>query len=230
MLFGASLGTAFIELGFEVRLIPPAHVKPYVRRNKNDAADAAAICEAVGRPNQRYVPVRSVNNQAQLMRHRTRELLVGQRTQLLNALRGHLVEVGVIAPQRTQNAYSLKRLLAHEADENGEIVVPECVRGALASLCRQIDALDEEIEAIDKQIATQVKADPTARRLTSIPGIGPITASAILATVQDANTFASGREFAAFLGLTPRQNSSGGKERLGSITKMGDRVTCASYW
>ncbi len=216
-------GRAFIELGFEVRLIPPAHVKPYVRRNKNDAADAAAICEAVGRPNQRYVPVRSVNNQAQLMRHRTRELLVGQRTQLLNALRGHLAEVGVIAPQGTQNAYSLKRLLAHEADENGEIVVPECVRGALASLCRQIDALDEAIEAIDKQIATQVKADPTARRLTSIPGIGPITASAILATVQDANTFASGREFAAFLGLTPRQNSSGGKERLGSITKMGDR-------
>ena len=103
------------------------------------------------------------------MRHRTRELLVGQRTQLLNALRGHLAEVGVIAPQGTQNAYSLKRLLAHEADENGEIVVPECVRGALASLCRQIDALDEEIEAIDKQIATQVKADPTARRLTSIP-------------------------------------------------------------
>ena len=103
------------------------------------------------------------------------------------------------------------------------MVVPDCVRGALASLCRQIDALDEAIKAIDKQIATQIKADPTARRLTSIPGIGPITASAILASVQDMNAFASGREFAAFLGLTPRQNSSGGKERLGRITKMGDR-------
>jgi transposase len=143
-------GRALIALGFEVRLIPPAHVKPYVRRNKNDAADAAAICEAVGRPNQRFVPVRSVDNQAQLMRHRTRELLVGQRTQLLNALRGHLAEVGVIAPQGAQNAYALKRLLAHEVDENGEIVVPDCVRAALASLGRQIDVLDEEIEAIDR--------------------------------------------------------------------------------
>jgi transposase len=216
-------GRALIVLGFEVRLIPPAHVKPYVRRNKNDAADAAAICEAVGRPNQRFVPVRSVGNQAQLMRHRTRELLVGQRTQLLNALRGHLAEVGVIAPQGTQNAYALKRLLADGADENGEIVVPDCVRVALVSLGRQIDALDEGIAAIDKQITAQVKADPTARRLTSIPGIGPITASAILSSVQDINTFTSAREFSAFLGLTPRQNSSGGKERLGRITKMGDR-------
>lgn len=216
-------GRALIGLGFEVRLIPPAHVKPYVRRNKNDAADAAAICEAVGRPGQRFVPVRSIDSQAQLMRHRTRELLVGQRTQLLNALRGHLAEMGVIAPQGKQNSYALKRLVFDGADENGEVVVLDCVRLALAPLGCQIDALDDAITAIDKQIATQTKTDPTARRLTSIPGIGPITASAILASVQDMNAFTSGREFAAFLGLTPRQNSSGGKERLGRITKMGDR-------
>ena len=199
------------------------HVKPYVRRNKNDAADAAAICEAVMRPGQRFVRVRSIDNQAQLMRHRVRELLVGQRTQLLNALRGHLAEIGVVAPQGPQHAYGLAELLEQGADENGEVVVPDNVRAALAPLGKQVDALDEAITAIDKELAAQVKADPAARRLMSIPGVGPIIASAILASVQDIDAFASGREFSAFLGLTPRQNSSGGKERLGSITKMGDR-------
>lgn len=216
-------GRALVELGFDVRLIPPAHVKPYVRRNKNDAADAAAICEAAGRPGQRFVRVRSVDNQAPLMRHRVREMLVGQRTQLLNALRGHLAEIGVVAAQGQQHAYELGELLAEGADANGEIIVPDSVRVALAPLGKQIGALDEEIAAIDKQLATQVKADPTARRLMSIPGVGPIIASAILASVQNIDEFASGREFSAFLGLTPRQNSSGGKERLGSITKMGNR-------
>jgi len=216
-------GRALIGLGFDVRLIPPAHVKPYVRRNKNDAADAAAICEAAGRPGQRFVRVRSIDNQAQLMRHRTRELLVGQRTQLLNALRGNLAEIGVIAPQGPQHAFALRSLLADGADENGEVVLPDVVRSALAALGNQIDALDEEITRIDKELSAQVKADPTARRLMSIPGIGPIIASAILASVQDIHAFASAREFSAFLGLTPRQNSSGGKERLAGITKMGDR-------
>src|SRR5271157_1846864 len=176
-----------MALGFEVRLIPPAHVKPYVRRNKNDAADAAAICEAAMRPGQRFVPVRSIDNQAELMRHRARELLAGQRTSLLNALRGHLAEIGVVAAQGVQHAYALKRLAADGFDDNGEIVVPDCVRVALRPL------------------------------------VGPVTASAIVATIQDAGVFASGREFAAFLGLTPRQNSTGGKTRLGRITKMGDR-------
>ena len=216
-------GRALIELGHEVRLLPPAHVKPYVRRNKNDAVDAAAICEAAGRPGQRFVPVRSIDNQAELMRHRTRELLAGQRTALLNALRGHLAEIGLVAPQGASHAYGLKRMVADGFNENGEIVVPDCVRGALRSLVGQIDALDEAIGAIDRELAASVKADETAKRLMTIPGVGPVTASAIVATVQDASAFASGREFAAFLGLTPRQNSTGGKTRLGRITKMGDR-------
>jgi transposase len=214
---------SLIELGFSVKLIPPAYVKPYVRRNKNDAVDAAAICEAVGRPSMRFVPVRSVENQAELMRHRTRELLAGNRTRMLNALRGHLAEIGVVAAQGAQHAYALERLLTDGHDENGEIVVPDCVCKALAPLVRQIDAIDAEIAAIDEEIKTLVKADETARRLMTIPGVGPITASAIVATVRETSAFASGREFAAFLGLTPRQSSSGGKERLGRITKMGDR-------
>jgi transposase len=214
---------SLIELGHQVKLIPPAYVKPYVRRNKNDAVDAAAICEAVVRPNMRFVAVRSVENQAELMRHRARELLAGHRTGMLNALRGHLAEIGVVAAQGAQNAYALKRLLADGFDDNGEVVVPDCVREALAPLVHQIDAIDAEIEAIDEEIKALVKADATARRLMTIPGVGPITASAIVATVRETSAFSNGREFAAFLGLTPRQSSSGGKERLGRITKMGDR-------
>ena len=208
-------GRALIALGHEVRLLPPAHVKPYVRRNKNDAVDAAAICEAAGRPGQRFVPVRSIDNQAELMRHRARELLAGQRTAALNVLRGHLAEIGVVGPP--------KRLAGDGFNENGEIVVPDCVRGALHPLVGQIDALDEAIGAIDRELAAAVKADETAKRLMTIPGVGPVTASAIMATIQDASAFASGREFAAFLGLTPLQNSTGGKTRVGRITKMGDR-------
>src|SRR5580704_12544694 len=197
---GHHWGRALMELGHEVRLIPPAHVKPYVRRNKSDQVDAAAIYEAMSRPGQRFVPVRSIDNQAELMRHRARELLAGQRTAALNALRGHLAE----------------------------IVVPDCVRGALRSLVGQIDALDEAIGAIDRELAASVKADETAKRLMTIPGVGPVTASAIMATIQDASAFASRPEFGAFLGLTPRQNSTGGKTRLGRITKMGDRYLQAS--
>ena len=216
-------GRALMELGHEVRLIPPAHVKPYVRRNKSDQVDAAAIYEAISRPGQRFVPVRSIDNQAELMHHRARELLSGQRTAALNALRGHLAQIDLIAPQGAQHAYGLKRMAVDGFNENGEIVVPGCVRGALRSLVGQIDALDEAIGAIDRELAASVKADETAKRLMTIPGVGLVTASAIVATIQDAGAFASGREFAAFLGLTPRQNSSGGKERLGRITKMGDR-------
>jgi transposase len=216
-------GRSLIEIGHEVRLIPPAHVKPYVRRNKNDAADAAAICEAALRPGQRFVTVRSVENQAELMRHRVREQLSGQRTALLNALRGHLSEIGVVAAQGAQNVYGLKRLLAEGINKEGEIVVPEAVRVALKPLAAQIDTIDETIGAIDEGIGAAVKADARARRLMSIPGIGPVIASAIVSTIPDMSAFSSGREFAAFLGLTPRQHSSGGKERLGRITKMGDR-------
>src|SRR5271165_6409441 len=157
-------GRALIELGHEVRLLPPAHVKPYVRRNKNDPVDAAAICEASGRPGQRFVRVRSIENQAALMRHRAREQLAGHRTAALNALRGHLAEIGVIAPQGVQHAYDLKRLACDGFDENGEVVVPDCVRVALRPLVGQIDALDEAIGAIDKEIAASVKADETVIR------------------------------------------------------------------
>lgn len=214
---------SLIALGHRVKLIPPAYVKPYVRRNKNDAVDARAICEAVTRPDMRFVGVRSVENQAQLMRHRARELLAGNRTRMLNALRGHLAEIGVIGAQGAQHAYELKRMAAEGFDANGEVVIADCVREALAPLVRQIDAIDAEIAAIDKAIVKRVKADETANRLMTIPGIGPVTASAIVATIQDAGAFGSGREFAASLGLTPRQRSTGGKERLGRITKMGDR-------
>lgn len=216
-------GRVLMAQGHRVKLIPAAHVKPYVRRNKNDAADAAAICEAAMRPGQRFVAVRSIENQAELMRHRSRELLSGQRTALLNALRGHLSEVGVIAAQGACNAYELKRLLKEGADENGEIVVPACVCASLRPLGAQIDALDASIAAIDREIEAAVKSNETAKRLMTIPGIGPLTAAAILATVPDMSSFSGGREFSAFLGLTPRQHSSGGKERLGGITKMGDR-------
>ena len=216
-------GRQLLDLGFAVKLIPPAHVKPYVRRNKNDAADAAAICEAAGRPGQRFVAVRSIENQAALMRHRARELLAGQRTAALNALRSHLAEIGVTTPQGAENAHRLQRLVKDGFDENGEIVLPDCVRMSLMPLARQIDAVEAAIAAIDKELAAEVKADDTAKRLMTIPGIGPVTASAIRVTVQDIGAFASGREFAAFLGLTPRQHSTGGKERLGRITRMGDR-------
>ena len=138
-------------------------------------------------------------------------------------MRGHLAEIGVVAPQGAQHAYDLKRLAVGGFDENGEVLLPGCVRVALRPLIGQIDALDEAIGALDKEIAASVKADETAKRLMTVPGIGLVTASAIMATIQDASVFASGREFAAFLGLTPRQSPSGGKPRLGRITKMGDR-------
>ena len=216
-------GRQLLELGFAVRLIPPAHVKPYVRRNKNDAADAAAICEAAGRPGQRFVPVRSVENQAALMRHRARELMVGQRTAALNALRGHLSEIGVVAAQGVQNAYALKRLLAYDGvDDDGEIVVPDCVRVALLPLVRQIDALDEAIETIDRELEASAKADETARRLMTIPGVGPVTRlSASRHGPELRRVFQ--RAGVRRLPRADPAGASGGKPRLGRITKMGDR-------
>jgi transposase len=206
------------ELGHEVRLMPPAYVKAYVRRQKNDAADAAAICEAVSRPSMRFVPVRSLENQAALMHHRVREMLVAQRTQVLNGMRGHLAEIGVIAAQGPKNARELAGLIAA-----GDDLLPPLVRAALAPLVRQLGHLDDEIRLADEAIKAMAKADDSARRLMSIPGIGPVTASAIAASVQDVSSFSGPREFAAYLGLTPRQNSSGGKQRLGRVSKMGNR-------
>ena len=208
----------FIKLGHDARMMPPAYVKPYVRRQKNDMADAAAICEAVARPSMRFVGVRSLENQAALMSHKTREMLVSQRTQLINGLRGHLTEVGVIAAQGPRYARELADRI-----EAGDETIPPAVCEALAPLVVQLRHLDEAIAGLDRAIAKMAQKDEAARRLMSIPGVGPIIASAMVANVQDASGFAGPREFAAFLGLTPKQNSSGGKQRLGRISKMGNR-------
>jgi transposase len=206
-----------MALGHTVKLIPPGYVKPFVKRQKNDANDAVAICEALSRPGLRFVKVRSIANQAVLMQHKAREMLVAQRTQLLNGLRGHLAEVGVIAAQGTCNMRALGALI-----HDGDPAIPQAVRTSLMPLVIQIAHLDEAIKAVDAEIALQARADPVSSRLMTIPGIGPVTASALVATIGDPASFSGPREFAAFLGLVPRQHSSGGKARLGRITKMGN--------
>lgn len=211
-------GRTLIAQGHDVRLMPPAYVKPYVKRQKNDAADAAAICEAVTRPSMRFVRVREIDNQAALMRHKAREMLVSQRTQLLNGLRGHLAEIGVIAAQGAGHGRALAALIREGHEE-----IPGSVRTALLPLVAQLDHLDAAIDDADAAIARLAKTEPVARRLMSIPGIGPLTASALVATVGDPSAFTGSREFAAFLGLVPRQHSSGGKPRLGRISKMGNQ-------
>lgn len=210
-------GRELIALGHDVKLIPPLYVKPFVKRQKNDKNDAAAIYETLFRPGLRFVKVRSVENQAVLMLHKAREMLVAQRTQLLNGLRGHLAEIGVIAAQGTCNMRALGSLIYE-----GHPDIPDAVRASLMPMVTQIEHLDRTIKQIDSDIAAKAKADPVTNRLMTIPGIGPVTASALAATVGDPSSFSGPREFAAFLGLVPRQNSSGGKAKLGRITKMGN--------
>ena len=208
-----------MALGHAVRLMPPAYVKPYVRRQKNDAADAAAICEAVSRPSMRFVPVKTTEAQAMLSLHRTRALLVKNRTMLVNALRAHLSEFGHVAAQGQGGASRLIALIEKRFAETG---IPATAEPALAALARQIRLLSGEIGALERGIRAAHAKDEASRRLASIPSIGPLAASAIAASVPDAGQFRSGREFAAWLGLTPRQSSSGGKERLGAISKKGN--------
>ncbi len=205
--------------GHDVRLIPPSYVKPYVRRNKTDAADAEAICEAVGRQNMRFVPVKSAAQQAALLHHRARDLLVRQRTMLINALRGHLGEFGIIAPAGRHRVPDLLNLLQEASDAE----VPALAREALRSLIAELHALEQRIDAIEAVIVREHKANEVSGRLATIPGIGPITASAMAATIADPTAFKSGRELAAWIGLTPRQHSSGGKQKLGRVSKQGDR-------
>jgi transposase len=205
--------------GHQVRLIPPAYVKPSVRRSKTDAADAAAICEAVARPSMRFVPVKSAGQQAALSQHRIRDLLVRQRTMLINALRGHLGEFGIIGPVGWHRVAELERALA-VADE---VTVPALAREGLQILIAELHSLDQRIKAIEVAIVRENKTNAVSRRLTTIPGIGPITASAIAATIPDPAAFKSGREFAAWIGLVPHQHSSGGKQKLGRISKRGNR-------
>jgi transposase len=206
------------KLGHEVKLMPPAYVKPYVRRQKNDKTDAAAICEAVRRPTMRFVAVKTVEQQAVQTLHRTRELLVAQRTQTINALRAHLAEFGLIFVQR--NVGVAEAIAAvRDADSTA---IPAFVRQVLTSLVDQIEHVRKEVSALEKQMVAWHRANADSQRLATVPGIGVITASAILAAIGNGKQFHSSREFASWLGMVPRQNSSGGKERLGRISKQGN--------
>lgn len=204
-------------MGHEVVLIPPAYVKPYVKRGKNDAVDAAAICEAMSRPDMRFVPIKSADQQAVLMLHKTRELLVKQRTMAVNALRGHLAEFGIVA------AKGIGRVAELLALANADTALPHIAGAVVACMTQHLEGLDLSIETVDQEIAKAHRQNPTSRLLDEIPGVGTLIASVIAASVPDPGVFKSGRDFAAWLGLTPRQNSSGGKEKLGAITKQGNR-------
>ncbi|MER0240438.1 IS110 family transposase, partial [Fulvimarina sp. MAC8] len=209
-----------MALGHEVRLIPPAYVKPFVKRQKNDAVDAEAICEAAQRPTMRFVAVKSEEQQASALVFRTRDLLVRQRTQLINAIRGHLTEYGWVAPKGASHVSMLGDLL----DEEMGASLPPAAVAMFRVMLDLLADLDERIAGLDQEIATRAREDKTARRLTTIPGIGPITATALIALAPAAETFAKGRDFAAWLGLTPRQHSTGGKQKLGATSKMGERT------
>ena len=206
-------------LGHIVKLMPPSYVKAYLKRGKNDANDAAAICEAVTRPSMRFVPIKTKEQQTALMLHRTRQLLVRQRTMLSNALRGHLAELGIVSAKGRNGTGELLQIIADGADSR----VPVAVRGILDVLARQYSALGTEIGSIDKSILVLHRSCEASRRLAEIPGIGPIVATALVAEIGDWKTFSSGRSLAAWIGLVPKQHTTGGKDRLGSITKQGNR-------
>lgn len=207
------------QLGHNVRLIAPQYVKPFVKRQKNDAADAEAICEAVQRPTMRFVAVKSEEQQASAAVFRARDLLVRQRTQIINALRGQLAEYGWIVAQGTSH---VARLVAVVDDPTSGL--PQAARAVFAIMVETLKALDERIRQLDAEIARRAKEDKAARRLMSVPGIGPITAIALRALAPDPATFTKGRDFAAWVGLTPLQKSTGGKQRLGATSKMGERT------
>jgi transposase len=207
------------KLGHEVRLMPAKDVKAYVKRNKNDAADAEAICEAVRRPTMRFVRVKSAEQQGQLMQHRTRDLLMRQRTQLINALRAHLAELGIVASQGREGIQELLTTVADDEDRR----VPIDARASLMLLAAQLQAGQTLIGLIEKRIMAQHRSNEASKRLQTIPGIGVVGATAIAATVADPTVFRSGRDFAAWIGLVPRQDSTGGKQKLGPISKQGDQ-------
>jgi transposase len=208
-----------IKLGHEVRLMPPAYVKPYVKRGKTDANDAEAICEAVTRPTMRFVPVKSPEQQAALALHRTRDLLVKQRTQLVNMIRGLLAEFGIELARGLHHALALARQLT----EGRAADVPELAQRVVASLAHQVGAVQEQLATLEKELVAWHRSNELSQRLATIPGVGVIAATALAASVSEPERFRSGRQFAASLGLTPLQKSSGGKEKMGRISKMGDR-------
>jgi transposase len=205
-------------LGHEVRLIPPQYVKPFVKTNKNDASDAEAICEALIRPTMRFAAVKSVEQQSVLMLHRARELLVRQRTMLINALRGHCGEFGLVVAQGAPKVAELIEVIEDPEDER----LPTLAREALGSLVSQLRMVQAQVVGLEMKLKAWHRTNEASRRLATIPGVGVITATALVATIGDASQFHSGRQLAAWLGLVPRQHSSGGKERLGRISKRGD--------
>jgi transposase len=212
-------GRELAALGHTVRLMPPSYVKAYLKRSKNDANDAAAICEAVTRPSMRFVPTKSEQQQSGLMLHRSRQLLVRQRTMLSNAIRGHMAELGIISAKGRNGTVALLQIIASTEDDR----IPAAARFCLDLLARQYLAVTAEVAVIDKRIHAWHRSCEDSRRLEEIPGIGPIVATALVAEIGDWKAFRSGRNLAAWIGLVPKQHSTGGKERLGRITKQGNR-------
>jgi transposase len=205
--------------GHTVRLMPPAYVKPYVKRQKNDATDAEAICEAVTRPNMRFVPTKTVEQQSCLMLHRARHLFIRQQTAVINSIRAYLAEFGIVAPVGRRGVEQLLEVVADTADRR----LPDVARTCLAALGGQLRALKAQILEFDKRIIAWHRSNATSKRLDAIPGVGPALATALVASIADPGAFRSGRDFSAWVGLVPKQNSSGGKDKLGSISKQGDR-------
>lgn len=212
-------GRKLSEFGHDVRLIPARYVKPYIKRGKSDAIDAAAICEAVTRPSMRFVPIKSAEQQSSLMLHRTRDLLVRQQTAQINALRAHLAEFGLIAAKGISKLPDLVALVEDQSNPS----LPDLARRCARTILVQIENLRRNLAEIDQEIQAGHKANEASRRLAEIPGIGPITASAIVATIADPSVFRSGRDFAAWVGLVPRLSGTGGKVHLGHISKQGDQ-------
>jgi transposase len=206
-------------LGHRVRLMPPAYVKPYVKRQKNDAADAEAICEAVTRANMRFVATKTPEQQSCLMLHRTRYLFIRQQTAVINAIRAHLAEFGIVAPVGRQGVEQLLGIVADPNDKR----LPEVARVCIAALGTQLRVLKAQILEFDRMIIAWHRSSEASKRLDEIPGVGPALATALIASVADPKAFRSGRDFSAWIGLVPKQHSSGGKDRLGSISKQGDR-------
>ena len=207
------------KLGHDVRMMPPRYVKPYVKRNKNDAADAEAICEAVQRPTMRFVPIKTPQQQSVLMLHRTRQLFVRQRTTLINAIRAHLAEFGIVAGIGRNGVEILLEVIAKGEDER----IPLAARECLMALAAQLELVKRQILKADRRVLAWHRTSRTSKRLEAIPGVGPLIATALVASIPDPGVFRSGRDLSAWIGLVPKQNSTGGKEKLGNISKAGNR-------